>query len=102
VILGGAMANEDTKIWNLSNVIITIMAGVISVFIGLGFSSLGNKIETGDGLINSRLTKIEDGQRTFSDCIMQMKSDITRMDTLQKMRLEREIRDENRRNGVRP
>jgi hypothetical protein len=95
------MANGDNKVWNLANVIITIMAGVIAVFIGIGFSSLGNKIETGDNLINSRLTKIEDGQRSLNDCIMRMQSDITRIDTLQKMRLERETRDENRKNGTR-
>jgi hypothetical protein len=96
------MANGDTKVWNLANVIITIMAGVIAVFIGLGFNSLGNKIETGDNVINARLTKIEDGQRSLNECIMRMQSDITRIDTLQKMRLERETREENRRNGVRP
>jgi hypothetical protein len=94
------MANGDMKVWNLANVIITIMAGVIAVFIGLGFNSLGNKIETGDNIINARLSKIEDNQKSLNDCIMRMQSDITRIDTLQKIRLDKENRDENRKNGA--
>jgi hypothetical protein len=93
--------NGEAKVWNLANVIITAMAGIIAILIAAGFNSLGNKIETGDNLINSRLVVIEGNQKSFNECIMKMQADITRMDTLQKVRLDREIRDENKRNGIR-
>ena len=94
------MANGgDTKVWNLANVLITVMAGIIAVLIGVGFNSLGNKIETGDNLINARLGQIEGNQKSLNECIMKMQSDITRIDTLQRMRLDRESREENRKHG---
>jgi hypothetical protein len=91
------MANGDAKVWNLANVIITVMAAIISVLIAAGFNSLGNKIETGDAAIYSQLSKIENNLKSTNECIMRMQSDITRIDTLQKIRLEREVRDDNRR-----
>jgi hypothetical protein len=93
------MANGDTKAWNLSTVIITAMAGLIAVLIAIGFNSLGNKIEAGDASINLRLSKIESSQESFNSLIMKMQGDITRIDTLQRIRLEREARDEQRKNG---
>lgn len=93
------MANGDNKAWNLSTIIITGMAGLIAVLLLFGFNSLGNKIDAGDTAINLRLAKIEDNQRALNGLVMRMQSDITRIDTLQKMRIDRENREENRRNG---
>lgn len=94
------MANgSDTKIWNLANVIITVMAAIIAALISVGFYSLGTKIETGDAAIYSQLSKIEANLKYTSECIMRMQSDITRIDTLQKMRIERENREEQRKNN---
>ena len=94
------MANGDAKVWNLANVIITVMAGIIAILIAAGFQSLGTKIELGDAAIYARLGRIEDSQKTQNECLMRMQSDITRIDTLQKMRLDRENRDENRRGNT--
>lgn len=94
------MANgSDAKVWNLANVIITIMAGIIAALISAGFYSLGNKIETGDASIYAQLSKIEGNVKATNECMMRMQSDITRIDTLQRMRLEKESREENRRNS---
>jgi hypothetical protein len=95
------MANGDAKVWNLANVIITVMAGIIAVLIAAGFNSLGTKIETGDAAIYAQLAKIETNLKSTNECIMRMQSDITRIDTLQKVRLEREQREDNRKNGGR-
>ena len=93
------MAENDAKVWNMANLIITGMAVIIAGLVSAGFYGLSNKIEAGDAAIYSRLTELYNGQKTINDCIMRMQSDITRIDTLQKMRLEREARDENRKNG---
>jgi hypothetical protein len=93
------MANGDAKVWNLANVIITIMATVIAVIIGFGLNSITSKIEQGDASIYARMGEIKAEIKGMNDCMMRMQSDITRLDTLQKMRLEKEAREENRKKG---
>jgi hypothetical protein len=91
------MANGDTKVWNLANVIITVMAGLKAVIIGFGLNSLSTKIEQGDAAIYARLGELKGEIRGINDCLMRMQADITRVDTLQKMRIDKEAREENRR-----
>jgi hypothetical protein len=91
------MANGDAKVWNLANVIITVMAGIIAVIIGFGLNSLSSKIEQGDAAIYSRLGELKGEIRGINECLMRMQADITRVDTLQKMRIDKEAREENRR-----
>jgi len=90
------MANGDSKVWNLANVIITIMAGLIAVIIGFGLNSLSSKIEQGDAAIYARMGEVKSEIKGINECLMRMQSDITRVDTLQRMRIERENREENR------
>ena len=93
------MANGDQKIWNMANIIITAMAAIIAALVSVGFYSISSKIETGDSAIYARLIEIKSDVKGLSETITRMQSDITRMDTLQKMRIERENRDEGRRNA---
>jgi len=90
----------DAKVWNLANVIITVMAGIIAVIIGFGLNSLSSKIEQGDAAIYARMGEIKMEVRGINECMMKMQSDITRVDTLQRMRLEREAREETRRRNL--
>lgn len=90
----------DAKVWNLANVIITVMAGIIAIVIGFGLNSLSSKIEQGDAALYSRMGEIKLEIRTINECLMKMQADITRVDTLQKMRLDREAREENRRKNT--
>jgi hypothetical protein len=90
------MAENEPRVWNGANLIITAMAGLIAVLVAAGFASLSNKVEIGDAAIYSQLAELKNGQKSVSECLMRMQSDITRIDTLQKMRLEREARDEQR------
>ena len=93
------MANGDQKIWNMANIIITAMAAIIAALVSIGFYSISTKIEIGDTAIYARLIEIKSDVKGLSETITRMQSDITRMDTLQKMRIERENRDEGRRNA---
>jgi hypothetical protein len=93
------MANGDAKVWNLANVIITVMAGVIAVIIGFGLNSLSSKIEQGDAAIYARMGEIKSEVRGINECLMKMQSDITRVDTLQKMRIDKEAREEKWKRG---
>jgi hypothetical protein len=93
------MANGDAKVWNLANVIITVMAGVIAVIIGFGLNSLSSKIEQGDAAIYARMGEIKAEVRGINECLMKMQSDITRVDTLQKMRIDKEAREEKWKRG---
>lgn len=94
------MANGDAKVWNLANVIITVMAGIIAVIIGFGLNALSTKIESGDAAIYARLGEVKGEIKGINECLMKMQSDITRVDTLQRMRIERENREEMRRKGT--
>ena len=93
------MANGDQKVWNMANLIITTMAAVIAALVSIGFYSISTKIEIGDTAIYARLIEIKTDVKGLSETITRMQSDITRMDTLQKIRIERENRDEGRRNA---
>ena len=93
------MANGDAKVWNLANVIITVMASIIAIIVGFGLNSISTKIEQGDAAIYARLSEVKLEVKGINDCMMRMQSDITRIDTLQKMRIERENREENRKKG---
>ena len=94
------MANGDSKVWNLANVIITIMAGLIAVIIGFGLNSLSSKIEQGDAAIYARMGEVKSEIKGINECLMRMQSDITRVDTLQRMRIEKENREELRKKGT--
>ena len=95
-----ANGNGSDKVWNLANVIITVMAGIIAVIIGFGLNSLSTKIEAGDAAIYARMGEVKAEVKGINECLMRMQSDITRVDTLQRMRIERENRDEMRRKTV--
>ena len=88
----------DEKVWNFSNLIITAMAVVIAALVSAGFYSLTNKIESGDALIYSRMSEIKTEVKGVNDVITNLQKDVTRIDVLQKQRLEREAREEYRRN----
>jgi hypothetical protein len=89
------MANGDAKVWNMANLVITGMAAIIAALISIGFYSISSKIEVGDTAIYARLTELKTDVKGLNDCILKMQSDITRIDTLQKLRLEREAREHN-------
>ena len=93
------MANEDQKVWNVANLIITTMAAIIAALVSIGFYSISTKIEIGDTAIYARLIEIKTDVKGLSETITRMQSDITRMDTLQKIRIERENREEGRKNA---
>ena len=93
------MANGDQKVWNVANLIITTMAAIIAALVSIGFYSIATKIETGDTAIYARLIEIKTDVKGLSETITRMQSDITRMDTLQKMLIERENREEGRKNA---
>ena len=104
------MANGDQKIWNMANIIITAMAAIIAALVSVGFYSISSKIEIGDSaiyarlierdsVIYTRLTEIKIDVKGLSETLTKMHNDITRIDTLQKIRIERENRDEGRRNA---
>ena len=88
----------DEKVWNFSNLVITAMAVVIAALVSAGFYSLTNKIESGDALIYSRMSEIKTEVKGVNDVITSLQKDVTRIDVLQKQRLEREAREEYRRN----
>jgi hypothetical protein len=95
------MVNEDEpKVWNLANLVIIAMATIIAGLVSAGFWSMNSKIEAGDTMIYSRLSEIKVDVKAVNDCIMTMQKEITRIDTLQRIRIERENREDNRRNGV--
>lgn len=96
------MANGDAKVWNLANVIITVMAGIIAVIIGFGLNALSTKIEQGDAAIYARMGEIKSDVKGVVECYTKMQADLTRIDTLQRMRIEKENREENRRKGYTP
>ena len=93
------MANGDQKVWNVANLIITTMAAIIAALVSIGFYSISTKIEIGDTAIYSRLIEIKSDVKGLSEGMANMQRDITRIDTLQKLRLEKEARDEGRRNA---
>ena len=92
------MANGDQKIWNMANIIITAMAAIIAALVSVGFYSISTKIEIGDTAIYARLIEIRGDVKGLSETIAKLQSDITRIDTLQKLRLEKEAREDNRKN----
>ena len=93
------MASEDQKVWNVANLIITTMAAIIAALVSIGFYSISTKIEIGDTAIYARLIEIKSDVKGLSEGMANMQRDITRIDTLQKLRLEKEARDEGRRNA---
>ena len=90
---------EDQKVWNVANLIITTMAAIIAALVSIGFYSISTKIEIGDTAIYARLIEIKTDVKGLSEGMANMQRDITRIDTLQKLRLEKEARDEGRRNA---
>ena len=74
------------------------MAAIIAALVSVGFYSISTKIEIGDTAIYARLIEIRGDVKGLSETIAKLQSDITRIDTLQKLRLEKEAREENRKN----
>ena len=92
------MANGDQKIWNMANIIITAMAAIIAALVSVGFYSISTKIEIGDTAIYARLVEIKSDVKGLSETMAKLQSDVTRIDTLQKLRLEKEAREDGRKN----
>ena len=92
------MANGDQKIWNIANIIITAMAAIIAALVSVGFYSISSKIEIGDTAIYARLIEIKVDVKGLSETMSKLQSDVTRIDTLQKLRLEKEAREDSRKN----
>ena len=97
------MANGDQKVWNMANLVIVGMATIIAALVAFGSSNILNKIELGDAAIYAqvvpRLIEIKSDVKGLSETMANLQKDITRIDTLQKLRLEKEARDEGRRNA---
>jgi hypothetical protein len=89
------MANDDSKSWNLANWIIIGMAGVIGAMVVAGFSSLKTDSQQGFAAVYARLSQIEGAVTSTNAEVKQMGKDLTRIDTLQRIRLDREQREEN-------
>jgi len=96
-----ANGSGDAKVWNMANLIITALAGIIALLVSAGFYQLTNKIEQGDAAIYARLGEMRNDIKGQNECIMALQKEITRIDTLQKIRIERDNRIEDRRNGGR-
>jgi hypothetical protein len=88
------MANGDTKAWNIANWIIIAMASIIGVLVVAGYSSLKSDNNAGFTALHARLGLIEGTVTSTNAEVRQMGKDITRIDTLQKTRLERDQREE--------
>jgi hypothetical protein len=88
-----AESERDTKVWNIANLIIAGMGFIIACLVSTGFYSISNKIEVGDAAIYARLSEIKQDVKGLNDCIIKMQSDITRIDTLQRLRLDKENRE---------
>ena len=93
------MANGDQKIWNMANIIITAMAAIIAALVSVGFYSISTKIEIGDTAIYARLVEIKTDVKGLSETMSRLQTDVTRIDTLQRLRLEKEAREEGRKNA---
>ena len=93
------MANGDQKVWNMANLVITAMAAIIAALVSIGFYSISNKIEIGDSAIYARLSEIKFDVKGLSETMARLQSDVTRIDTLQKVRIEKENREEGRKNA---
>ena len=92
------MANGDQKVWNMANLVITAMATIIAALVSIGFYSISSKIEIGDSAIYARLVEIKSDVKGLSETMAKLQSDVTRIDTLQKLRLEKEAREDGRKN----
>ena len=92
------MANGDQKVWNMANLVITAMAAIIAALVSVGFYSISTKIEIGDTAIYARLVEIKSDVKGLSETMAKLQSDVTRIDTLQKLRLEKEAREDSRKN----
>jgi hypothetical protein len=93
--------DNEKKLWSAANLVIIAMAGIIGTLLSIGFIQISAKIENGDNMIYQRLAKIEESQKNFTDNLMAIQRDITRIDTLQKIRLDhdKEVREDKRKNG---
>lgn len=88
-----APTNENNKIWTTSNLILTGLGSLILLLLAGGFWSINNKIETGDRVIGERITGLSVQLSSTTDRLQRFCDDVTRIDTHQKIRLERETRE---------
>ena len=88
------MVNEDNKAWNLANWIIIALAGIIGALVVAGYSSLKSESNANSATIYARLGQIENKVDATNTEVKQLSKDVTRIDTLQKMRLDKEARED--------
>jgi hypothetical protein len=87
------MTDNEPRAWTLTNTILAAMGALILLLLGAGFWSINSKIESGDLGINARLAELSAQLHTTNDLFQKLREDVTRIDTHQKSRLDRE-RDE--------
>lgn len=86
----------EPRAWSLSNIIMAAMGALVLLMLTAGFWSIINKIETGDLAINVRIAELSGQVRFNNDKFQKVIEDISRIDALQKMRLEKEYRNDLR------
>jgi hypothetical protein len=96
------MANGgDNKAWTLANWIIIAMGTVIGALVVAGYSSLKSDSNSNFAAMYARQGQMETKLDVVGNAVNQLKVDVMRIDTLQKVRLDRELRDENKKEGHR-
>jgi hypothetical protein len=84
----------EPRVWSLTNTILAALGGFNILLLTAGFWGINNKIETGDKLINERLSELSVQLRSTNDKFQKLCEDVSRIDTYQKIRLDREGRRE--------
>lgn len=89
--------NMNDKSWELAMMIMgalgaLIILGMITIgaLTQMGINSIKEQILSGDATINKRLDLFYMETKSTNDCVIAMQKDITRIDTIQQSRLERE------------
>jgi len=83
----------EPRAWSLTNTILVAMGSLILLLLTGGFWGINNKIDTGDKIIGERLTDLSVQLRSTNDKFQKLCEDVSRIDTYQKIRLDKESRE---------
>lgn len=78
------------KAFNLATVLILCLNALIAVMIGLGYSGVMDKISHGDNIILAQMKMFCEQMAKLEGRVTILEKDVSRIDTHQKARLERE------------
>jgi hypothetical protein len=85
------------QIWTMANSIMAAMGAMVILLLTLGYYGLMNKIDTGDALTRAQLVEVVSELKAQNTAFQALCQTVARIDTLQKIRIDKEVREERQR-----